>query len=404
MPLQGDLREFGVPEVFQILERQEKSGRLRIDAEAEKIEIYFEEGRIVGAFLAGRNPSDSLLEVLCKLGHLSEERAGEFRKMRAEDLRSLPALLERELILPAGEIDRILRQHTEEMLFPIFQLKRGSFFFEAGEALAEDLQITPPLPVEPILLEGLRKADEWPMLKKRIGPFQQVPQRQLALGARLGGGWIRSFRALRKRMRADAGDSEEEWADRDSLLEEEPSLTETERLVYGLIDGKRSIEAIVSASGIGEFSACQALLALRDRGWIRTAPKDRPVPTPRKPGRPLARARREWLGTGVVLGGLLALFLFSQIVTEGGYRPWWREVPFLQGSGPVQRVLNHQQRERVRQALAVYRLENGAYPSELVGLVDARLLRERDLSLWGPNRFSYQPAPEDTYRLLIVPF
>ena len=46
MPLRGDLREFGVPEVFQLLEQQAKTGCLNVKIDGKEIEVYFREGRI----------------------------------------------------------------------------------------------------------------------------------------------------------------------------------------------------------------------------------------------------------------------------------------------------------------------------------------------------------------------
>ena len=70
MPLRGDLKEFGVPEVFQLLEQQAKTGCLNVKTDIKEIEVYFREGRIVGAFPGGEDPWNYLAGILCRVGSI----------------------------------------------------------------------------------------------------------------------------------------------------------------------------------------------------------------------------------------------------------------------------------------------------------------------------------------------
>jgi len=160
MPLRGDLKEFGVPEIFQLLEQQAKTGCLHIKTSIRDMEVYFQEGMVVGALPAGENPWNHLVGILRRVGYLSDEDVQRLEKRQANDLTSLKEILRGEALLGPREIDVLLREHIEEMLFPVFQKRRGEFFFVQDKALPSEWELREPMAAEPLILEGLRKTDE----------------------------------------------------------------------------------------------------------------------------------------------------------------------------------------------------------------------------------------------------
>ncbi len=403
MPLRGDLKEFGVPEIFQLLEQQGKTGCLNIKTDIKEVEIYFREGMVVGALPCGEKPWDHLVGILVRVGYLSEEDVRRLQKRQAKDLTSLREILRGEALLGPREIDVLLREAIEELLFPIFQKRRGEFFFLQDKKLPSDWELREAVAPEPLVLEGLRKTDEWPLLKKRIGSFQEVPQRKLALHGSGRLPWKKRVKVLWDRVRHRPEDETSEWLD-ESLLEGEPSLSSAEKAIYSLIDGRRNIEEIIHVSLLGEFSACQAFLSLLDRGWIRFAgPETQAVGKLSPPAVTKEGERANLIRGAVVLAGAVVLLLTIQLVTQGPLPERLTVVPIVREEAPVYRLLNHAQRERILSALDVYRKEAGKYPESLNDLVQARLLRRGDLSLWGANRFSYSVESDGKFQLLIAP-
>ncbi len=404
MPLRGDLREFGVPEIFQLLEQQAKTGCLNLKTEFREIEVYFREGMVVGALPSGKDPWDHLVGILFRVGYLSDEDVRRLEKRQVNDLTSLKEILRGEALLGPREIDVLLREHIEEILFPLFQKRRGDFFFIQDKALPSDWELREPLAPEPLVLEGLRKSDEWPLLKKRIGSFQEVPQRQLAPSDSGRLPVKKRVRAFLGRVRGKDGEQGSDWEEEDLLAEGEPSLTTAERSVYSLIDGRRNIEEIIHISLLGEFSACQAFLSLMDRGWIRFAAPETAAPSDRVTTRVTSHSERaNLIGGALALSGAVVLLLTIQFASLDPDANRLGVVPIVREEAPVCRLLNHAQRDRVLQALKVYRREKGHYPVELSNLVEEKLLLREDLSLWGSNRFSYVTGPDGDYQLLIAP-
>jgi hypothetical protein len=338
------------------------------------------------------------------VGYLSEEDVRRLDKRQMNDLTSLKEILRGETLLGPREIDVLLQEHIEELLFPMFRKRRGDFFFIQDKNLQSDWELREPLAAEPLVLEGLRKLDEWPLLKKRIGSFQEVPQRQLALRESGRLPLKKRVRALWHRVRGADKDDVFDWPEEDSLLDGEPSLTSAEKAVYSLTDGRRNIEEIIHASLLGEFSACQAFLSLMDRGWIRFA-----VPEATSRGARVApvvakeKERANLIRGAVALSGAVVLLLTIQLVSLGPEEKRLSVVPIVREGAPVCRLLNHAQRDRILHALDVYRKEKGQYPERLPMLVEEKLLGRDDLSLWGSNRFSYVAGSDGGFQLLIAP-
>jgi hypothetical protein len=298
-----------------------------------------------------------------------------------------------------------LREHIEELLFPVFQKRRGEFFFLQDKTLPSDWELRESLPPEALVLEGLRKTDEWPLLKKRVGSFQEVPQRQLSLREARRLPWKKGLRTLGKQLRRKGKDETSDGREEEEpLLEGESSLSSAEKSIYSLIDGRRNIEEIIYTSLLGEFSACQAFLSLLDRGLIRF--EGRPTETTGKlpsPAVPKEKERANLMRGALVLSAAVVLLLSIQLVTQGPQQKRLRSYPFIRDEGPVCRLLNHAQRDRILHALDMYHKEKGHYPVELKDLLEARLLSREDLSLWGSNRFSYVKEDNGAFRLLIAP-
>jgi len=395
MPLQGDLKEFGIPEVFQLLEQQEKTGCLLIDMENQVVEVYFEEGRIAGAFSGGQTPAEAFLKHIEKLGLLSEKEVAAVKRQREKDLRSIPDILKEKSVIGRKDIDVLLREHLEELIFPIFERRRGSFSFVQDKTLSAEWVLSQPSPVEPLILEGLRQTDEWPLLKKRVGSLEEVPQRQLVLAGEKGSSRKKLLEGFLGRKKTEPGLSEN-----DLELDGEEFLSSQEKMVYNLIDGKRNLGDIICSSGLGNYSACKAFLSLVDRDWVRlAAPKTKILPEPEDS---VVQSKVGLVQGYLIMAGLILLLLGAQLVTKPQQMPWVGEV-FTRGSFPLSRLLNYHQRERIFQALQVYHEENGEFPEELSSLVQVNLIGSRALLPRGANRFLYQLDPVEGYRLLIVP-
>ena len=66
MPLQGNLKDFGVAEVMQLLASQEKTGILRLNGDPGRAGLVFESGQIASALDSQLSRQDPFREFLVR--------------------------------------------------------------------------------------------------------------------------------------------------------------------------------------------------------------------------------------------------------------------------------------------------------------------------------------------------
>lgn len=401
MPLQGDLKEFGVPDLFQILDQHAKSGCVQITSDSDTVEVYFRSGKIVGVLPGGRNVGDQVLHILSRLGYLSEEDARKIRKRRETDLRGIRRILQEMGIIDSRELDALFHQQVEELVYPLLRIRKGRFSFHSDRFLPSELEFLEPLSVEPLVLDGLRRHDEWPLVRKRVGSYGSVPYRKASTQAEgvPRAGWLRRLAGRfgqAKHAQTDSGPDRLDGADGERLQE----LSTTEKWVYRLVDGNRRISEILEMSSLGEYVTCKALLTLQERGWIGIDPYVLQPPTAPSARGPRLEANDPILRALVLAAAtasvLLAGLAFYRVT---GQRDW----AAAKGREALARMYNLQARQQVLEALELYRIERGAYPEQLEDLADAGLADPEVFQLRGKNLFSYRREGPLRFRLHIAP-
>ena len=79
MALEGTIKDFGLPDIFQLIGLQRKTGLLTLTNEKENVTVTFENGMVVMADSSSKRLEDRLGSVLVKQGKLSRERLENFR-------------------------------------------------------------------------------------------------------------------------------------------------------------------------------------------------------------------------------------------------------------------------------------------------------------------------------------
>ncbi len=156
--LEGDLVHFFTSEVLQLLQLAQADGRLEIERENERVDLYLERGRPVFARTSGLAVRAG--EVLLHRGLVSPEAlARALERQQREPHQRIGALL-----VEAGEVTlEQVRDAVHEVLrrivYGVLLWREGRFRFVPGDAsVGEDIQID--LDLERLILEGLRIADQ----------------------------------------------------------------------------------------------------------------------------------------------------------------------------------------------------------------------------------------------------
>ncbi|MDE0960782.1 MAG: DUF4388 domain-containing protein [Planctomycetota bacterium] len=176
--LRGHLEHFGLQELLQTLSHSARTGTLQIERDKEKVSIVFETGHIT-LVRSGSSSRIRLRSILLRGGVVSEEQLLNARQDQQQTGMLLGrALIERGIIDDA-QLSQALRLKLEEELFDLFLWESGTFEFfpELLQSAAEDeIQQVTRIQVDPmsIIIEGLRQADEWKLIRDRIKDLRWI--------------------------------------------------------------------------------------------------------------------------------------------------------------------------------------------------------------------------------------
>ena len=235
--LHGNLRDFGIGEVFQLIGQQRKTGVLQVRGSQGEVELRFEDGNVVSATPVGSFEDEALGDLAVRCGALPREAhaaAARARGAAGDGLRG--HLLEAGLALASlHEVEALL---TRETLFHLLCWEDGSFRF-VSQPISHDRPRDSLIAAEQFLMDGLRMLDEWRAFHADLPAETQVFRRR---------GSIEDYR------RSPAARTSS-WP------------AETERLLL-LIDGRSSVRRVIDLSRLGTFLGMRVLIDLARAGWI----------------------------------------------------------------------------------------------------------------------------------------
>jgi len=241
MELEGSLKAFSLPEVLQFLSMQKMSGHLHLDQPTYSIVLTIKGGRIVNSSTLQR--SRKLGEMLVQRSLLKRRDLEEVLSVQKtiENDRRLGELLVERGLITEPDLRHTVRLQLEEEIWDLFSWSDGQFRFEHGEE--EDLlDVMVQIDIEPLLLEGSRRQDEWSKIRRAI------PKDSVVLGLGPVAEDVRSALKLKPA----------EW-----------------RVLSG-INGSLSVDAIVKRSSLGRFETCHILYTFLSSDVIRAVDASQP--------------------------------------------------------------------------------------------------------------------------------
>jgi hypothetical protein len=368
MALRGTLEDFGISEMLQLIGQQGKSGVLHLKRKGEEIHLHFADGCVVSAEYAGRKQRDRLGAMLVRAGLV--ERADLERALEGQrrTLRRLGDLLVDMGLVALADLRELAALQITETVYGLFTWKTGTYAFEARPVEWDRSAVT-PLRADSALMEGFRRVDEWPMLRRTItSPAMMfLPAASAVEPGRAGG----------------------------------DALGPSERRVLALAQPGRTVERIVDLGRLGEFETCKALLTLVNLGYLE------PVAPLRRSAAggvsAYARGWRERLGRGAarVAATVALAAVLAGVAWVGRERSAAAaRAPAVVDGRAARRFLARSALAQLSAALDVYRLEHGEYPARLDALVGAGLVRAADLR--GPfgEDYHYRRKAEGGFVLL----
>ena len=131
-------------------------------------------------------------------------------------------------LISLDELKDLVNRYTEEAVYKLFSMIKGEFQFTNYLMPAEMNDILTELPTNDIILEGVRRIDEWQLINKKICNRDAVLKRLITDAEELG----------------------------------EITLSDKELEIFSFVDGKRNINQIIKESKVSEFDVCKTLYVL----------------------------------------------------------------------------------------------------------------------------------------------
>jgi len=162
MSLGGNLRTMSLPDVLQWIALGQKTGTLHLRRGATETRIMFREGSVFSSW--SNDPRHSLGQYLIRERRVSEEQL--FKALLAQEREGplIGSILVAEGLLSEDDLRQTLAFKAEETIYELFLWPEGEFEFK-DEELPQQVRIHLRLPVTSVILEGIRRVDEWARIR-----------------------------------------------------------------------------------------------------------------------------------------------------------------------------------------------------------------------------------------------
>lgn len=216
-------------ELLQWLSTGLKSGTLVVRGAPGEKRIYFEKGRVISS--SSTLEREHLGRFLVGFGFITEEELIRALEVQQESRILLGKILVMIGAIKESELADLVRLKAAETIYDIFLWTEGSFAFIDGEI--------PQLPMVPIssdvtgiVMEGLRRYDEWQRIRTKITSMRQIPS---------------------------------------LIVPVENELGDREKLIVGAINARRAIDQIALETHNPEFHVAKLVYDLMQSGHVALA-------------------------------------------------------------------------------------------------------------------------------------
>jgi hypothetical protein len=252
MALVGNIRDFGLSDFLYLVDRGYKTGCLHLSRGNESAVLFFDKGKLI---CAAHDHADNAGDMLVRLGKLTLQQLEHVRQFQNNSHSSLSQVLISNNIISKDDLQRAMQTYIEEsVVYGLFGWTDGEFRFEHGQQPGFDAPVLPmPVPVEHLIMEGVRRIDEWSRVKDRIPDTNMIARSLDQPGEHT------------KRIKLEP----EEWR------------------VFARVNGKDTLATIAQKTNLGDFDVCRIVYGLMTAGLVEVVRKPAVARTAGRAGQPV---------------------------------------------------------------------------------------------------------------------
>jgi hypothetical protein len=230
MALQGNLETFELTSVLQLLESEKKTGMLELKDGEREVRIYVDNGSII--YATGNIDECRLGHFLKKKGTIPKDQLSECLAVAKDQKVSIGKVLVDKGYVSVEKLTSFVYEQIEELLFKLFTWGQADFVYKDGGLNASRIVIT-RLNVMKMVLNASRRIDEMSVMSKKIASDNLVFK-------------ISDEVHQTEQIKLDAN----EWR------------------VLRLVNGERTVKAIVEKSQYDRFAIYKILYSFITSGLI----------------------------------------------------------------------------------------------------------------------------------------
>ena len=228
--IKGELGTSSVPDLLRSIAASGETGVLMARRGEVTKSVYIQQGRPV--YAASDDLDERLGESLLVRGRITARQYVEASRQMGPGRRLGAVLVEMEAIEP-NELMLAVEAQVREILVDLMTWTHGDYEFAIKEMDPSEL-LALDIPIENVIMEGIRRSRAWSQVQNGIGDIESVP--------------------------VPSGNAE---------VLQRLELTEEEQEVLSHVNGRSSVEQICQVSYLSNFETCRILWALQLVGAVR---------------------------------------------------------------------------------------------------------------------------------------
>lgn len=238
IPLRGNIKDISLARLLVQLNRSRKTGTLSLSTAAFTKNIYLSDGDVV--FASSTYEDDRLGEMLLKAGKITVEQYDKSVEIlkSAKNKRQGAILVDLGYLKPK-DLFWGVKYQVNEIIYSMFIVEDGEYVFREGELPTQEV-ITLRMSIGNLIYAGAGRIVNWTRIR------QEMPHTDSVLAL-----------------------SEDPLC-----LFQDIDLTQQDRKILSLVDGRKTIKEIIDSSWMGSFEALKVLYLLWSIGMITVRTDD----------------------------------------------------------------------------------------------------------------------------------
>jgi hypothetical protein len=235
MVMAGQLGHVSPDQILQFAANIGSTSSTRFECGPSSVEVFMERGLLSFARQTNLPDGFALGRFLVDRGLIGQPELDQILMAQSSANQPIGARLVAARLIGRGDLMQALEIQTQELVFEVLRWTNGVFTLTANPELPSEAHAAAlRLQLQPVLLEGMRRLDEWRQITGEVGNLDAVIERR-------------------------------QPSDEALLL---GTLAPTQRMILSHINGQRTIGELVRTVRRPAFDVCKALMALRHQRLV----------------------------------------------------------------------------------------------------------------------------------------